>query len=45
MIVDITVQPKVVSFPANAKLLQRARERLVRLAPKCGATLLAQLRA
>ena len=32
MIVDTTVQPKAVSFPTDAKLLARARERLVRLA-------------
>ena len=32
MIVDTTVQPKNVTFPTDAKLLNRAREKLVRLA-------------
>ena len=32
VIVDTTVQPKAISFPTDAKLLHRARERLVRLA-------------
>jgi IS5 family transposase len=32
VIVDTTVQPKNVTFPADAKLLNRAREKLVRLA-------------
>ena len=36
MIVDTTVQPKAVTFPTDAKLLHRARERLVRLAQKQG---------
>lgn len=31
MIVDTTVQPQNVTFPADAKLLNRAREKLVRL--------------
>jgi hypothetical protein len=31
VIVDTTVQPKAVAFPTDAKLMQRARERLVRL--------------
>jgi UDP-glucose 6-dehydrogenase len=31
-VVDTTVQPKAVMFPTDAKLLNRARERLVRLA-------------
>jgi transposase, IS5 family len=30
--IDTTVQPKAVMFPTDAKLLNRARERLVRLA-------------
>jgi hypothetical protein len=30
------VQPKAVMFPTDAKLLNRARERLVRLAKKLG---------
>ncbi|MDX0622923.1 IS5/IS1182 family transposase, partial [Sinorhizobium medicae] len=34
VIVDTTVQPKNVMFPTDAKLLHRARERLVRLAKK-----------
>ena len=33
-VVDTTVQPKNVMFPTDAKLLNRARERLVRLAQK-----------
>ncbi len=36
VIVDTTVQPKAVAFPTEAKLLHRARERLVRLAHKHG---------
>jgi hypothetical protein len=32
VIVDSTVQPKAVAFPTDAKLMHRARERLVRLA-------------
>ncbi|MQW86094.1 IS5 family transposase [Sinorhizobium saheli] len=36
VIVDTTVQPKNVMFPTDAKLLHRARERLVRLAQKMG---------
>jgi IS5 family transposase len=32
VIVDTTVQPKAVAFPTDAKLMHRARERLVRLA-------------
>ncbi|WP_180161689.1 IS5-like element ISRm13 family transposase, partial [Sinorhizobium medicae] len=39
VIVDTTVQPKNVMFPTDAKLLHRARERLVRLAKKAGLTL------
>jgi transposase, IS5 family len=34
VIVDTTVQPKAVMFPTDAKLMHRARERLVRLAKK-----------
>jgi transposase, IS5 family len=37
--VDTTVQPKNVAFPTDAKLLHRARERLVRLAKTEGVTL------
>src|SRR6266705_3619828 len=37
--VDSTVQPKAVMFPTDAKLLNRARERLVRLANKLGVEL------
>ncbi|CCF00156.1 putative transposase of disrupted insertion sequence (plasmid) [Sinorhizobium fredii HH103] len=33
---DTTVQPKNVMFPTDAKLIHRARERLVRLAKKMG---------
>lgn len=36
VVVDTTVQPKAVMFPTDAKLLNRARERLVRLAQKLG---------
>jgi IS5 family transposase len=39
VIVDTTVQPKAVIFPTDAKLLHRARERLVRLAEKQGVKL------
>jgi IS5 family transposase len=36
VIVDTTVQPKAVAFPTDARLLHRARERLVRLAQTHG---------
>src|SRR5881628_2493542 len=36
VIVDTTVQPKNVMFPTDAKLLNRAREKLVRLAKLTG---------
>jgi IS5 family transposase len=36
VIVDTTVQPKNVMFPTDAKLLHRAREKLVTLAKKVG---------
>jgi len=36
VIVDTTVQPKNVMFPTDAKLLNRARETLVRLAKGAG---------
>ena len=39
MIVDTTVQPKDVMFPTDAKLLNRAREKLVRLAKRHGVVL------
>ena len=39
VIVDTTVQPKNVTFPTDAKLLNRAREKLVRLAQRHGVTL------
>ena len=39
VVVDTTVQPKAVMFPTDAKLLNRARERLVRLADKLGVEL------
>src|ERR1700732_1863348 len=39
VIVDTTVQPKNVTFPTDAKLLNRAREKLVRLAPRHGLNL------
>jgi IS5 family transposase len=39
VIVDTTVQPKAIAFPIDARLLHRARERLVRLAHKHGVVL------
>ncbi len=39
IIVDTTVQEKAVAFPTDAKLMHRARERLVRLAKKHGVAL------
>jgi IS5 family transposase len=39
VIVDTTVQPKAVAFPTDAKLMHRARERLVKLAKKTGVEL------
>src|SRR5271157_1985863 len=39
VIVDTTVQPKAVMFPTDAKLINRARERLVRLAHRLGVEL------
>ena len=39
VVIDTTVQPKAVMFPTDAKLLNRARERLVRLAKKLGVSL------
>jgi IS5 family transposase len=39
VVVDTTVMPKNVMFPTDAKLLNRARERLVRLAKKHGVAL------
>jgi IS5 family transposase len=39
VIVDTTVQPKNVTFPTDAKLLNRAREKLVRLAKLSGVAL------
>jgi IS5 family transposase len=39
VIVDTTVQPKAVAFPTDAKLMHRARERLVKLARKTGVEL------
>jgi transposase, IS5 family len=39
VIVDTTVQPKVVMFLTDAKLVNRARERLVRLAQELGVEL------
>ena len=38
-IVDTTVQPKAVTYPTDAKLMHRARERLVRLAKTLGVDL------
>ena len=39
VIVDTTVQPKAVAFPTDARLMHRARERLMRLAKKHGVAL------
>ena len=39
VIVDTTVQPKNVTFPTDAKLVNRAREKLVSLAQRHGVTL------
>jgi hypothetical protein len=39
VVVDTTVQPKNVAHPTDAKLLNRARERLLRLAKKHGVAL------
>jgi IS5 family transposase len=39
VIVDTTVQEKAVAFPTDARLIHRARERLVRLAKKHGVLL------
>jgi hypothetical protein len=39
VVIDTTVQPKAVMFPTDAKLLNRARERLVHLAKKIGVSL------
>ena len=39
VIVDTTVQEKAITFPTDAKLMHRARERLVRLAKAHGVAL------
>ena len=39
VVIDTTVQEKAVAFPTDARLLHRARERLVRLAKKLGVVL------
>jgi len=39
IIIDTTVQEKAITFPTDAKLMHRARERLVRLAQKHGVML------
>ena len=39
IVIDTTVQPKAVAFPTDARLMHRARERLVRLAKKQGVAL------
>ncbi len=39
VVIDTTVQPKAVMFPTDAKLINRARERLVRLAHQWGVDL------
>ena len=39
MVIDTTVEEKAIAFPTDAKLMHRARERLVRLAQARGVTL------
>ena len=39
VIIDTTVQEKAITFPTGAKLMHRARERLVRLARETSVTL------
>src|SRR5919109_1257575 len=39
VVIDTTVQPKNVTFPTDAKLLNRARDKLVKLAKKLGVDL------
>jgi IS5 family transposase len=39
VVVDTTIQPKAVTSPTDAKLMHRARERLIRLAKKHGLAL------
>src|SRR5689334_24955709 len=39
VVIDTTVQEKAITFPTDAKLMHRARERLVRLAQKHGVML------
>ena len=39
VVIDTTVQPKAVMFPTDAKLVNRARERLLRLAKKLDVSL------
>lgn len=39
VIVDTTVQPKNITFPTDAKLMNRAREKLVKLAARSGVKL------
>jgi transposase, IS5 family len=39
VIVDTTVQPKNITFPTDAKLMNRAREKLVKLAARLGVKL------
>ena len=44
VIVDTAVQPKAIGFPTDAKLLQKGRERLVKLAQKHGVKLRQSMR-
>src|SRR3712207_7330864 len=39
VVIDTTVQEKAIAFPTDAKLMHRARERLVRLAKRQGVAL------
>ena len=45
VVIDTTVQPKAVMFPTDAKLLNRARERLVKLAQQTGSSFASPMRA
>jgi transposase, IS5 family len=36
LVIDTTVQPKAVAHPTDARLMHKARERLVRLARRLG---------
>ena len=44
VIVDTTVQPKNMTFPTDAKLMNRAREKLVKLAKQQGVSCASPMR-